>query len=959
VSDIWARKIAALLHDPPDKALQISGHVQRAEKIRDLALGEAALERSDEQVVSRADWWASGADRINFPAGVQVHWAESPKLTHPLCGRKVDLRSLKTLDTDAIFETIEKAVQSLVGDASTPKDRFVRLWRRLPEELISAEAQGPSTAKLGELWKVLPAETRIPDHSIWQHNRLASALAGALPEPAFVVFTIGSVQRFISASRRLQDLCVSSLLLSWLMWEGLEWICEEYGPDCVIYPSLHGNPLADLWLRSKGWLPQSPGFPADGLAGASLPNRALILLPKAEAEMVGRRIADRVAEAWSRLVTEVKQALESELCVGGSGWSKLWSTQPQNYFDIYWLAYPWAVGAGNDYGKPDAAMEEYKRLVGVGDNWEFEHVTTAFSGGQYRLNVGHCYSLFYSLSTRGLQSRKALRLSYQGKWQQKEEGEKCTLCGERQALYSDAPDRRSSRNFWSELAGEVQRKADSGNNSKLKGHYAAIKPGGQERLCTVCTVKRFVQPLVFADRLGIKGGFPSTSTVATAWFKQKVIERLLEDQSSDKLEKALTQYLNTLKDLRVPKTVSHEAVPFLQGKARGNELAGTFLEYDGDALFEETFTAERFKDDFGIEVNEGDLSRAKETLRGFLKECTRRGVSPPGRYFALLKMDGDHLGKWLGGTYGREPCFEAILHPDAMRALADDTGWKELLSKRRLIAPSYHQFISDALASFALKLVPYVVETRYPGRLVYAGGDDLLAIVPVECVLQVARELRALFSGEAVIDRSGDIEVQFGNPQVSGYVALENELVATMGVNATASAGVVIAHHYQPLGTALSAVTRTLDEAKERYGRNAICVSVLKRSGQELRVGGKWFYALHDDPSPLDTLDALLRVGDLFSSGRLATRFPYALRGEADAVSALPLGGQKTELCRLWQRHVQHAATEDDTARPLDSLQKLLTAFVSEDATGSRLQPGLVRLAEWLLAISFVARGGG
>ena len=57
----------------------------------------------------------------------------------------------------------------------------------------------------------LPADTRLPEHTIWAHNSLASAFQGCVEvdgscRPAFLLVTIGPGQDFIAQTRRTLDL---------------------------------------------------------------------------------------------------------------------------------------------------------------------------------------------------------------------------------------------------------------------------------------------------------------------------------------------------------------------------------------------------------------------------------------------------------------------------------------------------------------------------------------------------------------------------------------------------------------------------------------------------------------------------------------------------------------------------------------------------------------------------------
>ena len=78
-------------------------------------------------------------------------------------------------------------------------------WRFGPEPKLAAP-------ELGELWRLLPADTRVPDHSIWSHLDIVSALAGAMQDaelasaPALLSMSFGPVQGFIAQARSTSDL---------------------------------------------------------------------------------------------------------------------------------------------------------------------------------------------------------------------------------------------------------------------------------------------------------------------------------------------------------------------------------------------------------------------------------------------------------------------------------------------------------------------------------------------------------------------------------------------------------------------------------------------------------------------------------------------------------------------------------------------------------------------------------
>ena len=99
------------------------------------------------------------------------------------------------------------------------------------------------------------ADTRIPDHTLWQHNGLVSALANCERGVSFMLFQIGPVQDFIRQARKTQDLWAGSFLLSYLIAQAMLAVAREIGPDAIVYPQLRGVPLADWAWHKQGILP--------------------------------------------------------------------------------------------------------------------------------------------------------------------------------------------------------------------------------------------------------------------------------------------------------------------------------------------------------------------------------------------------------------------------------------------------------------------------------------------------------------------------------------------------------------------------------------------------------------------------------------------------------------------------------------------------------------------------------
>ncbi len=116
------------------------------------------------------------------------------------------------------------------------------VWRLLPDKVA---------AEFGEDTARLPADTRIPDHTLFQHVDITAGLyaAGAPAGVAYLSFALGPVQSLIRAARSVRNLWSGSALLSWLAFQAMPPVLEQLGPTAFVYPALRGSPLVDFWLR--------------------------------------------------------------------------------------------------------------------------------------------------------------------------------------------------------------------------------------------------------------------------------------------------------------------------------------------------------------------------------------------------------------------------------------------------------------------------------------------------------------------------------------------------------------------------------------------------------------------------------------------------------------------------------------------------------------------------------------
>lgn len=93
----WKRKLAAYLHDPPEKAYDYGPH--HLERARHHARN-AGVEAIWQGTTGQPDWAAAAADRFIFPDGKKIgrSLSDGIEFIHPLSGR--DAKGNASLDSN-------------------------------------------------------------------------------------------------------------------------------------------------------------------------------------------------------------------------------------------------------------------------------------------------------------------------------------------------------------------------------------------------------------------------------------------------------------------------------------------------------------------------------------------------------------------------------------------------------------------------------------------------------------------------------------------------------------------------------------------------------------------------------------------------------------------------------------------------------------------------------------------
>ena len=855
---LWRAKLAAWTHDPAEKALVLlrdpSGHEGgTVQTLRDTLFPDGQLPADLKAHVKRADHWASAADRPQFPRSdrdgryaqwTQVNFDAHPELIHPLSGTRyklgkdgalaIDPAHIKAVSTDHFQELIVRDANGHIDAKRTA----LAFWRFGPEL---------ATDGLGALWQLLPADTRIPDHTIWSHLDLSSAFASAFAadadaNPALLSVSLGPVQDFIAAARTTSDLWAGSHLLSRIAWEGIKVVCNRFGPDAVVFPQLRGVPQVDLWLREDMGLPAehfadlewvTQKTDANPLFAAALPNKLVAIVPADRAETLAHDITLAVRGFVANLARDMLKEVLTAAGIADTDdlycYRQL-EQQLDGFPEVHWAVVPFApliteadgqvpgttalAQAGAPFFTSEDDPSDPRGGFLATPLWKTLARDIHIDGTVfYRPNPGVLYPAVYELLDRLAASAKAVRPVAQraGRDGKGEAGYRCDLTSDAEwlthnATLLDTPkaQREAAGTLWSKASGKLPALGRKGE------HLSAI--GMLKRLWPSWFVKRELKPL----GIGVSRFVVSTHTLAIAtslqgWLSDGAplnahAHALLEqaDQRSAALPRKLMRQLHQHGDPDVTRLA--RALPALLDDDTPDDPEAT------------SRTAQQVWDALG---------------------------GKPETYYALILMDGDKMGAWISGSEEKPRKVRDFFHARLANQLGTrftQSEHRAYLDERRAVSPARHMAISGALNHFALTLAQEIVENRCKGKLIYAGGDDLMALVSVDDLLACLTLLRAAYAGLALPDElASAVNADLHKLKLGGgHAQLNGKLLRLMGEAATASAGAVIAHHQAPLGAVLRALRAAEARAKTVGGRDAFAITQLKRSGGATELTLPW-----------------------------------------------------------------------------------------------------------------------
>lgn len=408
--------------------------------------------------------------------------------------------------------------------------------------------------------------------------------------------------------------------------------------------------------------------------------------------------------------------------------------------------------------------------------------------------------------------------------------------------------------------------------------YTYFRARRAERLSGVDLMKRLGRAIKEENQ----EAFPSTSHVA-ALPAIAGLERAAQETPR------ILDYAKTYQ-ITIKTYLAGEAAQTLAGRFATPVLAG----YDGAILYEA-----RLREDDHLTDDERKI--LKDARRQFLNDALGRGKEP-SPYYMLLQGDGDRMGSVI----------DAQTTPEA------------------------HQAFSRALSGFAG--VARQIVQDFGGALVYAGGDDVLAFLPLDSGVACAATLAAAF-----------------RKLMAGFTDASDN-------HPTFSAGLVIAHHLESLSQTMLLARAAEKAAKAVDGKNALAITLSKRSGVDRTIAGHWdrlapmleqlTQLVHDDNLP---------AGAAYDLHSLALRLDAALDGaflaiqEKEVERILKRKRGQRGLIPLRSQIVAQPDAPNDKTRLLESLLTHLLPLQQADRSDTPAPDAVKQFADALVIADLLA----
>lgn len=702
-----------------------------------------------------------------------------------------------------------------------------------------------------------------------------------------------------------------------------------------------GTLFRESFCKYLGKTPKERFQDSPSLSTAGFPNTITALIPENEVESFGAELVEELHKQWQEIAKKVRQDLRDrtipylqeskkqntkeqiaiaellkkladaegktdgdfnpnqrdlEKLAQESNWSwgKLWEAQINHTWEPYWAAIPlgnpkqqFAITSEINQSFDQSWKNSQNNIAP--SRYDQPTPTQAEDLAYTELNIGTWWANTQSRIGQAIQAIKNTRT-----WRiPAAPGERSTLSGQFTALhpfyrYDNQREKNSGEYRDYREGGGIS----SGSMQLFWELMALVYPGlfnGSEKLNALELTKRMAWSHGgVAEALGVSKDinsdrnvdyeslirFPNLSSIAAARFAFQDparigqywsrLRRLIDDSPELSQEEHDRFCSKTCRPFQVPK------------------VDGVMSQdYNGVA-----FSSKWLADDMGL--NEQSSKEKVALLRKLVdqahKDCGFKDSSPAD-WWVIIAADGDGMGKYVSGRKLKN--YEDYIEQSQIaEKIKNSEHFPGFLDTRKRMGPATHVGLNRALLDFSNRIVPYLTEQRFCGRVVYSGGDDVLAVLPLSDLPEYLLSLRAAWCGDKDPYSDLDTNVKFQNKNIqnknnSGYwqpefklgdrCGLPNRPLFTMGDGATISAGIVIAHKSVPLPTVLESLWEAeAERAKKLQGvgdyldKDGCCFRIIYGGGNTLealikgRLLPNWWQWLHAGQDSNNSLSPVL-----------------------------------------------------------------------------------------------------
>lgn len=774
----WQNKILAWLQESPIKVFDIKNRDENAKKILE-SLG-SFQSNVDETKVNQAAYIASGLTRAALPFDDSK--LDSIILKHPLVAKSEVKFSIKDVNVDCLVQDVKKMLETDLAYLSKdlPEEQKAKAIFNYLFFAFNKQLRKNDVGNLGPLWDIIPADTRMPDHPEWHHLGMTSAI-------------YSSLERNIDDSKEDLSLVVYSITP----------VQDFIGKARKLRDYWTGSVLLS-YLAFAGITVVMDELGPDHILYPSLQNQSLV-------------------EQWlSKKYNVLKDSLLEE------GILKQLNDNSQSI-----ASFPNKFVFLCNAKDVETICELIKNKIEI--EWK---------------NTSDIVKNFIATKTDSNDSEEFNKVwdnSIKDYWKLSWASTNFATINDEEALKLLLP-----KNKW-EKEVEAMKKFDSCFDIKNKvfPNYDASNLYGtthslvQGLLAAGKTKPNSIKPIQEGEKCPLCG-------------EHEVLNNSKKNLPAAEYNKNIQHFWDKLRNMNAEESYSQigksERLCAICSVKRFLPLGNVFK--DKNHILHQTLV-ESYKENFPSTTEmssweflhtlpKDDKKKVAERLHDYefetddekVKEILKNSSKYETKYYGFLLMDGDKMGDLINGE-SVEASWNDVIN---IKNKASTVFAKEDFAKKeRTINPALHAMISDSLNNFARYGVQPIVN-KYNGKLIYAGGDDVCAIMPLSTVFQAADEIRKVYQFSfAEVTGNGSSSINVINPSAKKIVMHLGHSDNQDETKISLSGAIIIAHHKTPLKEVITQAHAVLDGvAKEKSGRNSIAIRLDKRSGGARDMWFKW-----------------------------------------------------------------------------------------------------------------------